>query len=110
MSGRLYNNYLFVYALDDVPDCSTTYWLDYITKPVVLKNILYDTPVSNPCMLVYQSYARGNDQGACPRLHASGFNMATMMCTEMHTCYLLSMRFGEFMRISCAIGGLSYFL
>ena len=38
----------FVYAPDDVPGYSTTYWLDYITTPTVLKNILYDTLVRNP--------------------------------------------------------------
>ena len=42
----------FVYAPADVPNYSTTYWLDYTTTLSVLKGNLYDTVVSNTCMLV----------------------------------------------------------
>jgi hypothetical protein len=42
----------FVYAPADVPDYSTTYWLDYTTTPRVLKNYLYGTLVRNACMLI----------------------------------------------------------
>ena len=79
----------FVYAPDNVPDYSTIYWLDYTTTLPVLKNYLYDTLVCNPCMLVYQSYAQGNNKVAFPSLYSSKFNMAAMMCVLM-----LSMRFG----------------
>ena len=44
----------FVYVPVDVPDYSTTNWLDSTTKLRVLKVNLYDTLVRNPCMLVYQ--------------------------------------------------------
>ena len=70
----------FVYAPDNVPDYSTIYWLDYTTTPLVLKNIMYDTLVRNPYMLVYQRYAHGNNKDARPRVHAGKFKMAAMMC------------------------------
>jgi hypothetical protein len=70
----------FVYTPDDVLDYSTIYWLDYTTTLPVLKAVLYDTLVRNPCTLVYHSYAQQNNKGACPRIHASKFNMATVMC------------------------------
>jgi hypothetical protein len=44
----------FVYAPDDVPDYSTTYWLDYTTTLPVLKTVLYDTLVRTSCIPVYQ--------------------------------------------------------
>jgi len=37
----------FVYAPDDVPNYSTTYWLDYTTTPYVVKINVYDTLVCN---------------------------------------------------------------
>ena len=43
----------FVYAPDDVPDYSTTYWLNYNTTLCVLKDNLYITLVRNHCMPVY---------------------------------------------------------
>ena len=70
----------FVYAPHDIPDYSTTYWLNYNTTLYVLKDNLYITLVRNPCMLVYQSYAQGNDKGARTRLHNGKLNMATMTC------------------------------
>ena len=70
----------FVYAPDDVPDYSTTYWLGSTTTLSVLKVNLYITLVRNPCMLVYQSYSQGYDKGACTRLHNSKLNIATTMC------------------------------
>ena len=77
----------FVYAPADVPDYSTLYWLDNTTTLRMLKNNLYDTLVRNPYMLVYQGHAQGNIKGTFPRVHASRFNMATMVCPEIHTCY-----------------------
>ena len=55
----------FVYAPVDVPDYSTTYWLDHTTTLRMLKNSLYGTLVRNPCMLVHQSCAQLNSKGAC---------------------------------------------
>ena len=66
----------FVYAPDDVPDYSTTYWLDYTTTLSMLKNILYDTLVRNPCVLVYHNYTQGNNKVACSRVHAGKFKLA----------------------------------
>ena len=37
----------FVYAPADIPNYSTTYWLDYTMTPYVLKGNLYDTLVRN---------------------------------------------------------------
>ena len=39
----------FVYAPADVPNYSTTYWLDYTGTLRVLKNNLYATLVRNSC-------------------------------------------------------------
>ena len=85
----------FIYAPGDVPDYSTIYWLDYTTTLYVLKNYLYNTLVRNPCMLVYQGYAQGNNKVACPRVCASKFKMAiiTCVCAEMYT------RFNEIWRL-----------
>jgi len=44
----------FVYAPDDVPNYSTTYWLNYTTTtPRLVKNNVYDTLVCNARMLLY---------------------------------------------------------
>jgi len=43
----------FVYAPDGVPNYSTTYWLECITIPLVIKNNVYVTLVCSACMLVY---------------------------------------------------------
>ena len=65
----------FVYALVDVPNYSMTYWLDYSAAPMVVKDYLYDTLVCNSCVLVYQGYAEGKNEGVRPRLYSSKFNV-----------------------------------
>ncbi|KAI9457153.1 hypothetical protein HD554DRAFT_1783791 [Boletus coccyginus] len=42
----------FVYAPDDVPNYSTTYWLDYTTTPCVVKNNVYDTLLLAYCLIL----------------------------------------------------------
>ena len=69
----------FVYAPADVPDYSTTYWLDYTTTLCVLKNNLYATVVRNTLVLVCRSYAQDNSKVACPIHYFSKFNMAITM-------------------------------
>ena len=49
----------FIYAPADVPDYSTTYWLDYSTTPRVLKDSLYITVVGRTFVLVYQVVLKG---------------------------------------------------
>ena len=66
----------FVYAPADVPDYSTTYWLDYTTTLHVLKANLYDSVVRDSCILLYRSCAEGNSKGACPNFYFGKFNMA----------------------------------
>jgi len=68
----------FVYVPADVPDYSTTYWLDFDTTPSTIKTNLYDTLVWNTCLLLYQSYAERNNEGVHPRLYCSKFNAATI--------------------------------
>ncbi|KAF8547539.1 hypothetical protein OG21DRAFT_1517252 [Imleria badia] len=47
----------FVYAPADVPNYSTTYWLDYTTTPPVLKGNLYDTLVlGQDIILIWRLY------------------------------------------------------
>ena len=70
----------FVYAPGNVPDYSTTYWLNYATTLYTLKDILYASLVCNPCMLVYRSNSQRNNKAACPTVHPSKFNTATIMC------------------------------
>ena len=43
----------FVYAPADIPDYSTTYWLNFALTPRILKDAVYDTLVRNTSMLVY---------------------------------------------------------
>ena len=43
----------FVYAPADIPDYSTTYWLNFTLTPLILKGAVYDTLVRNTSMLVY---------------------------------------------------------
>ena len=43
----------FVYAPADIPDYSTTYWLDFTLPPRILKDTVYVTLVRNTSMLVY---------------------------------------------------------
>ena len=69
----------FIYAPADVPNYSTTYWLDYTTTLCVLKDNLYVTLVCSTYFLVYHSYAQGNNEGACSRLYSSKFKMVTMI-------------------------------
>ena len=42
----------FVYAPADIPDYSTTYWLNFTLTPRILKNTVYDTLVRNISLLV----------------------------------------------------------
>ena len=74
----------FIYAPADVPDYSTTYWLDDTTSRA-LKYNLYITMVGRIWMLVYQICAQGNDKGTCPKFDCSKFKMATMMCVLRRT-------------------------
>ncbi|KAI9457154.1 hypothetical protein HD554DRAFT_2225124, partial [Boletus coccyginus] len=47
----------FVYAPDDVPNYSTTYWLDYTTTPCVVKNNAYATLLLAYCLvLIWRLY------------------------------------------------------
>ncbi|KAI9573451.1 hypothetical protein HD554DRAFT_2167056 [Boletus coccyginus] len=47
----------FVYAPADVPDYSTTYWLDYSVTPMVIKDYLYDTLVfAQDFILIWRLY------------------------------------------------------
>ena len=80
----------FVYAPADVPDYSTTYWLDYTTTLRVLKNNLFISVVRNTYiyMLVYRSHAEGETEGVYPTRCSSKFNMATMM--EVLICALFT--------------------
>lgn len=47
----------FVYGPADVPDYSTTYWLDPATTLRVLKNTTYDTLVSNTTVSIARCYS-----------------------------------------------------
>jgi len=70
----------FVYAPADVPDYSTTYWLENTTGTLaVLKSYLCDTMVRNTCVLVYQCYAERNNEGVHPRHYPSKFRVTTIM-------------------------------
>jgi len=69
----------FVYAPADIPDYSTTYWLDYSATPMVLKDYLYNTLVGNTCVVVYLRHAERNNEGVHPRFYSSKFNVTAIM-------------------------------
>ncbi|KAH0836389.1 hypothetical protein J3R83DRAFT_7969 [Lanmaoa asiatica] len=55
----------FVYAPADVPNYSTTYWLDFTDTLSSVKNNTYNGLVRDTYILIYQSRAQGNNCCRC---------------------------------------------
>jgi len=69
----------FIYAPPDIPNYSTTYWINNESTLSALKYSIYEALVCNTSVLVCQSYAEGNNEGVHPRLYYSKLNVATIM-------------------------------
>ena len=78
----------FVYAPTDVPDYSTTYWLNLSVPPRPLKDVVFVTLVCNPFILSVQlRRAQRNTEGRHPLLHPGKFGGHDGVDTEIHTCH-----------------------